>query len=131
MKRIITFVSICFILMSCAETKLSMVQEDQLFVTRRYAGNYIDYTYSRPERFGNPHNIWIKTTLEDTYGEILAYSKICKFKPGERLYIRRIYSRSGGVFGSWVYQIESDINKISYPLCQFRFEDKILVQSLF
>ena len=110
---------------------VSKYQEDQLFITRRYAGNYIGYSYARPDRFGNPHHIWITTTMEDTYGEISAYSKTCKFQPGERLYIRRIYSRSGGIFGSWIYQIESDINKTSYTLSQFQFEDKILVQSLF
>jgi hypothetical protein len=131
MKRIIAFSALCFIVMSCAVTNISIVQEDQIFMTRRYAGNFIEYSYTHPDKFGNPHLIWIKTTLEDTYGEISAYSKNCNFQAGERLYIRRIYSRSGSVFGSWIYQIESDINKTRYTLSQFRYENKILVQSLF
>jgi hypothetical protein len=130
MKRIIVPAAVCFLVMSCSMTKIPMVQEDQLFLIRRYAGNFIGYSYTQPDKFGNPHLIWIQTTMEDTYGEISAYSRKCRFEPGERLYIRRIYSRSGGVFGSWIYQIESDINKTSYILSQFRYENKILVQSL-
>ena len=131
MKKVILFTSVCFFIMSCSVTKISMVQEDQMFLTRRYAGNYIGYAYTNPDKFGNPHLIWIKTTMESTYGEISAYSRNCRFQPGERLYIRRIYSRSGDVFGSWIYQIESDINDTSYTLSQFQYENKILVQSLF
>jgi len=131
MKRIIAFSALCLLVMSCSVTNISITQEDQIFLTRRYAGNFIEYSYSQPDKFGNPHLIWIKTTMEDTYGEISAYSRKCNFEPGERLYIRRIYSRSGSVFGSWIYQIESDINRTSYTLSQFRFENKILVQSLF
>jgi hypothetical protein len=112
-------------------TKPSAIKEDELFTTRKYAGNFIGYTYTKPQRVGDPHMIWIKTTLESTYGTISAYSKTCKFKPGERLYIRRIYSRSGGVFGSWIYQVESDIDNTSYTLSQFQYGNKTLVQSWF
>ena len=131
MKKIILLSALWFIAMSCSVTNVSNVQEDQIFLSRKYAGNFIDYSYTQPDKFGDPHLIWIKTTLEDTYDEISAYSRNCKFEPGERLYIRRIYARSGGVFGAWVYQIESDINKTSYTLSQFRYENKILVQSLY
>jgi len=131
MKKINLLSVLCLLAMSCSVTNVSVVQEDQVFLTRRYAGNFVDYIYSQPDKFGDPPLIWIKTTLEDTYGEISAYSKNCKFQPGERLYIRRIYARSGGVFGSWIYQIESDIDKTNYMLSQFQYENKILVQSLY
>jgi hypothetical protein len=131
MKSIIALSSVCFLVMSCSMTKPSAIKEDELFTTRKYAGNFIGYTYTKPQRVGDPHMIWIKTTLESTYGTISAYSKTCKFKPGERLYIRRIYSRSGGVFGSWIYQVESDIDNTSYTLSQFQYGNKTLVQSWF
>jgi hypothetical protein len=117
--------------MSCSLTKRSMIKEDEMFITRKYVGNFIEYRYAQPDRFGDPHLIWIKTTLESTYGVISAYSKICKFLPGERLYLHRIYSNRGGAWGDWIYLIESDIDNTSYRLSQFQYGDKILVQSWF
>ncbi len=117
--------------MSCSMTRPAMQQEDEMFITRKYVGNFIGFSYSQPERLGDPHLIWISTSLEDTYGKITAYSKKCKFQPGERLYVRRIYFNRGGVWGDWIYQIESDIDNTSYMLSQFRYGDKTLVQSWF
>lgn len=108
-----------------------MVQEDELFITRKYVGDFIEYSYTKPEKFNDPHLIWIKTTQESTYGKISAYSKTCKFQPGERLYIRRFYFNRGGVWGDWTYQIESDIDNVSYMLSQFQAGNKILDQSWF
>ena len=107
-----------------------MQEEDELFITRKYIGDFIEYSYVKPESFGDPDLIRIKTTMESTYGKISAYSKTCKFQPGERLYIRRFYFNRGGVWGDWAYQIESDNNK-SYMLSQFQSGDKILDKSWF
>jgi hypothetical protein len=131
MKRVIAFSSICFLIMSCSSTRQSRLQEDELFITRKYVGNFIEYSYTQPHRLSDPHLIWIRTTLESTYGKITAYSKICKFQPGERLYVRRIYFNRGGVWGDWIYRIESDINNTSYRLNQFMSGDKMLIQSGF
>ncbi len=117
--------------MSCTLTKPSTQQEDEMFITRKYVGNFIGYSYTQPDKLADPHLIWIKTTLEGTYGKISAYSKICRFQQGDRLYIRRVYINRGGVWGDWVYQIESDIDNTSYMLSQFKHGDKMLVQSWF
>ena len=117
--------------MSCSVTKPTMLKEDELLITRKYVGDFIEYSYVQPDRFSDPHLIWIKTTLESTYGKISAYSKTCKFQPGERLFIRRFYFNRGGVWGDWTYQIESDINNISYMLSQFQSGNKTFDQSWF
>ena len=131
MKGIIGFAFFCFLIMSCSLTKPSMIQEDELLLTRKYIGNFIEYFHTEPKSFGDPHLIWIKTSLEGTYGRITAYSKTCKFQPGERLYIRRVYDQMGGVWGDWVYQIESDNDNTNYRLSQFPYADTTLVQTWF
>jgi hypothetical protein len=131
MKRIIAFSLICFLIISCSPTKPSMQQEDEMFITRKYVGDFIEYRYTQPEKLSDPHLIWIKTTLESIYGKIVAFSKTCQFRPGERLYVRRTYSNRGGVWGDWTYQIESDTDNISYRLSQFQSGNKIMVQSWF
>jgi len=118
------------VLSSCATLKQSeALPEDQLFQTRKYVGSFIEYRHSPPERFGNPHLIWIKTSEENIYGKICAYSRKCEFVKGERLYIRRIYYAPSVTSGYWMYQIEG-VDK-HYRLRQFQLDNKILVQSWF
>lgn len=131
MKPVIAFLSVCFLTMSCSVKKSSMLNEDEMFITRKYVGDFIGYSYTKPEKFGDSHLIWIKTSQESTYGRISAFSKTCKFQPGERLYIRKKYFSRGSMWGDWLYQIESDINNTSYMVSKFQYEDKILVQSWF
>jgi len=85
MKIKIVLLFIIFIVASCATIKESLLTEDELFITRKYVGNFIEYRHTCPERFGVPHIIWIKTTMKDTYGKISAYSRDCKFIEGEML----------------------------------------------
>jgi hypothetical protein len=118
------------IVSSCATTKQTMLPEDELFLTRKYAGNLIEYKITQPDRFGDPWLIWLKTTLEPTYGIISAYGKDCKFTIGERVYIRRIYVQAG-IDGYWLYQIESDSYNKAYRLSQFQYGSKVLVQTWF
>ena len=59
-------------LASCASTKQSDVQEDSLILTRKYVGNFVEYRQHIPEKFGEPYLIWIKTTMDSTYGKISA-----------------------------------------------------------
>lgn len=115
---------------SCATTENLALQEDEMFLTRKYIGDFVDYRITNPNGFGNPKILWIKTTNK-TYGKISAYSGKCKFIIGERLYIRRTYYMPGGVFGYWIYQVEGEQSKAFYRLSEFQFEDKILVQSWF
>ena len=68
---------------SCATTEKSgLLPEDNLIVTRKYVGNFVDYRHTKPVKFGDPHLIWIKTTNDTTYGKISAYSKKCEFSAG-------------------------------------------------
>jgi hypothetical protein len=114
-------------LSSCATLKTGL-PEDELFLTRKYVGNFIEYKHTKPERLGDPHIICVKTSLESVYGIISAYSRDCEFRADERLYIRRIYHRTG-IDGYWMYQLESD--SYFYRISQFQYEDKILVQDWF
>jgi hypothetical protein len=115
---------------SCATTQKSgLLPEDQVLVTRQYVGSFIDYRHTRPENFGDPHLIWIKTSMDSTYGKISAYSKKCDFSAGDRLYLRRTYS-TPGVFGYWEYQIEND-SSVFYRVSEFQYDNKVLVQNWF
>jgi len=125
-------VYIClFLLASCASTKQSGVKEDSLILTRKYVGNFVEYRQHIPEKFGEPYLIWIKTTMDSTYGKISAYSERCDFKMGDRLYIKRIQLSPGPVSTYWEYQIESDDNSIIYKLSEYQHDRKNLIQNWF
>jgi len=119
------------LLASCASTKQSGIKEDSLILTRKYVGNFIEYRQHIPEKFGEPYLIWIKTTMDSTYGKISAYSERCDFKQGNRLYIKRIQLSPGPVSTYWEYQIESDDNSISYKLSEFQHDRKNLIRNWF
>jgi hypothetical protein len=122
------FILLMVLGISCATTQKSgLLQEDEVFVTKKYVGNFLDYRYSGPETFGGPHLIWIKTTMDSTYGKISAYSKKCEFSVGDKIYLRRTYY-TPGVFGYWVYQIEND-SSIFYRVSEFQYDNKVLVQN--
>ena len=122
---------ILLLLASCASTKQSGVQEDSLILTRKYVGNFVEYRQHIPEKFGEPYLIWIKTTMDSTYGKISAYSERCDFKEGDRLYIKRIQLSPGPVSTYWEYQIESDDNSVSYKLSEFQHDRKNLIRNWF
>ena len=129
MKR--AFYIFLLLLASCASTKQSGIQEDSLILTRKYVGNFIEYRQHIPEKFGEPYLIWIKTTMDSTYGKISAYSERCDFKEGDRLYIKRIQLSPGPVSTYWEYQIESDDNSLSYKLSEFQHDRKNLIRNWF
>jgi hypothetical protein len=123
-----SFLLLMILVISCATTEKSgILPEDEIFVTRKYIGNFIDYRHTVPETFGSPHLIWIKTTMDSTYGKISAYGKKCEFSPGDRIYLRRTYS-TPGVFGYWEYQIEND-SSVHYRASEFQYDNKVLVQN--
>ena len=116
--------------LSCATTQKSgLLPEDELFVTRKYVGDFIESRHTASVSFGSPHIIWIKTSQDSLYGKISAYSRKCEFLPGDRLYLRRVY-QSPGMFGYWVYQIEND-KDIWYKISEFQHDNKVLVQTWF
>jgi len=130
MKRIL-FLMLIPLLFSCTSEKKSYshLKNSDLTVTRRYIGNFLDFRHTGPEVFGGTNLIWIRTTQFNTFGKISAYGKDCKFEPGEKIYIKRMYS-TPGPFGNWEYQIENDSLDV-YRLSNYRYENNVLVQATF
>ncbi len=128
MKKLFLLLSI--ILASCATTKQS-VQEDSLIITRKYIGNFIDYRQHVPEKLGEPYLIFIKTSMDSTYGKISAFSERCDFSKGSPLYIRRTMVSPGTISTYWEYRIESENSEIFYRLSDYQHDRKNLIQSWF
>jgi hypothetical protein len=130
MKKLL-FLVLIGVIISCSTAKksFSLLKKDEFFITRKYIGNFMDYRHTGPEIFGGTHLIWIKTTMDSTYGKISAYSKKCEFSAGDKIYLKRTYS-TPGTFGNWGYQIEND-SSVYYRVSEFRFENKVLVQTWF
>ena len=112
---------------STASKTATEPEEDRLYVTRMYIGDYQDFRHTAPARIGDPHLIWIKTSRDSTFGKISAYARECDFRDGDRLYLRRKYV-TPGVFGYWMYQIEND-SSVFYRVSEFQNDRKVLVQS--
>jgi len=129
MKKLILLLLLASAVISCTSSNksASVAEEDRLYITRRYIGDYEDFRHTAPGSFGDPHLIWIKTTQDSTFGKISAYSKDCGFNQGDRLYLRRKYV-TPGVFGYWIYQIEND-SSVFYRVCEYQNDKKVLVQS--
>ena len=107
-----------------------IVEEDKLFVSRKYVGKFVDYRQTGPKTYNGPNIIWIKTSMEGTFGKISAYGKKCDFTVRHNLYLKRIYYSLGGVSGYWVYQIEND-SSVYYRLSNFQYDRKVLVETWF
>ena len=131
MKKIMVIILLILLSVSCVTTRRSSILEDELVKSRKFVGNYIEYRQSESKHFGDPNLIWIKTTMAVTFGKISAYSKECRFTPGDRLYIRSVYLMPGGISGYWIYQIESSDGSITYRLSEFQYDNKKYIQSWF
>jgi hypothetical protein len=104
--------------------------EDELVVTRKFVGSYIDFRHTGSDEYSAPNLIWIKTSHEGIYGKFSAYGKKCDFKPGENLYMKRTFYTPGQGAGFWIYRIEND-SSVEYRLSDFQHDKKVLVQSWF
>ena len=115
-----------------SESKKSslIINEDELFIIRKYFGKFVDYRHTGPDTFDGPNLIWIKTSMNDTYGKISAYGKNCNFSVGDNLYLKRIFYTPGVVSGYWIYQIEND-SKAYYRVTDFQNDKKIFVETWF
>jgi hypothetical protein len=130
MKRILFLIFIgLFVSCSPGKRTYSYVKNNDLSITRKYIGNFLDYSHTGPEVFGGVHLIWIRTTQFNSFGKISAYGKDCRFSVGDKIYIKRLYS-TPGPDGSWEYQIEND-SSVVYRLSKYRYENNVLVQALF
>lgn len=126
------FLLLMFLIFSCSTSKKSsyFLGEDEMFVTRKFLGNFLDYRHTGPETFNGPNIIWIKTSMDNIYGKISAYSKKCEFSVGDRIYLKRAYYNPGVVSGFWEYQVEND-SSVFYRVSEFQYDKKVLVQSWF
>ncbi len=106
------------------------IAEDKLFISRKYVGIFVDYRQTGPKDNNGPNLIWIKTTMEATFGKISAYGKKCEFSVGDKLYLKRAYFSPGGIFGYWVYQIEND-SSVYYRLTDFQHDRKVYAETWF
>jgi hypothetical protein len=121
MKKVL-FLILMSIIISCSTARKSSspLQEDQIMITRKYIGIFIDYCYTNPQIVGGADLIWIKTSIYSTFGKISAYGKTCSFSVGDKIYLKPITS-TPDEYGNWLYQIEND-NSVSYRVSDYRFE---------
>lgn len=104
--------------------------EDELVVTRKFVGSYIDFRHTGSDEYSAPNLIWIKTSHEAIYGKFSAYGKKCEFKPGDNLYIKRTFYTPGQGAGFWMYRIEND-SSVDYRLTDFQHDKKVMAQTWF
>lgn len=109
--------------------KSLIVEEDNLILTRKFIGVFIDYRHTGSED-KRINLIWIKTSMEDSYGKISAYGVKCEFSVGDRLYLKRTYANPAIIEGYWVYNIEND-SSISYRVTEFQNDHKVFVFTWF
>lgn len=131
MKRAL-FLILILLSFSCNSLKnLSQApEEDELYITRKYVGAFVEYRHTGPDDLNGPNIIWIKTSLESTYGKISAQGKKCDFIEGDRLYIRRTFYNPGVVSGYWIYYIEND-SSVSYRATDFQHDRQVLLETWF
>ncbi|MEA1886959.1 MAG: hypothetical protein U9N72_07105 [Bacteroidota bacterium] len=113
--KIFYFIIIVATISACSVSEPG-VQKEQLMITRKYAGNLLDHRRIEGEGVLDPDVVWLKTTLESTYGKIGIYVKgDLKLKANERLYLRRTHSDSPGIT-QWNYFLESNTGEVFYRL---------------
>ena len=104
--------------------------EDELVVSRRYVGNFVDFRITMSEDIAGQNIIWIKTSFESRTGKISAVGKNCDFRKGERLYLRRTLYDPGIGAGYWIYYIEND-SGVAYKATDYQHDRKITTEKMF
>jgi hypothetical protein len=117
-------------LMETSKKSSKTLTEDELFISRKYIGNFIEYRHTGPNDANGPNILWIKTSMETTFGKISAYGKKCEFSVGDKLYLKRSYYSPGGINGYWVYQVEND-SSVYYRATDFQHDHKVAAESWF
>jgi hypothetical protein len=105
----------------------SAQKKDDIFLTRKYIGNFVDYRHTGPEIIGGTDLIWITTTVVSSFGKISAYGRTCDFSPGERVYLKTTYPGPGNV-GLFGYIIEND-SLVCYRVSEYQYNNKSFVRS--
>ncbi|MBK7709852.1 MAG: hypothetical protein IPJ37_01925 [Bacteroidales bacterium] len=121
MNKVILLALMCLVI-SCGTSKKSspFPKEDELYSTRKYIGDFLDYRHTGPEVVGGKDLIWIKTSIYSTFGRISAYGKSCEFAIGDKIYLKST-SASPGNYGYWEYQIENDY-LVTYKVSEFKLK---------
>ena len=117
---------------SCGTLRKSSLalEEDELIITRRYVGEFIEHRQTGPENYDGPNMIWVKTSMEEVYGKISAYGRKCEFAEGDRLYLRRTFYSPGIVSGYWVYTLENDAS-VSYRATDLQHDRGVYIKTWF
>jgi hypothetical protein len=105
----------------------SLVEEDNLYLTRFFVGNFLSYQHTTADSKGNPDLIWITTSRDSIHGKISAYGKECHFTPGERLYLRRVLTENEKS-EAWVYRIEN-ADTVNYMLNEYQAHKRGLAEA--
>ncbi len=129
MKRILFLIFICLFISCTAEKKsYSHLRNNELSVTRRYIGNFLDYSHTGPEVFGG-FILSGSGQLSLTHmGKFRHMVKTANSIPGDKIYLKRMYS-TPGPYGNWEYQIEND-SSVVYRMSNYRYENNVLVQAI-
>lgn len=111
------------ILTGCSTIK--MLPEDELFITRKYAGDVISCEQIGTPRFGDAPMLRVFTNGSEL-SDIVIYAKEADFKATGRVYI--ILNKRGTMTGdNLVYELESGSGK--FRICEFAFGSKLLTQT--
>lgn len=131
MKRIL-LLALAVAAVSCSILKKTpgTIGEDELILTRKYVGDFIEYRHTGPENYDGPNLIWVKTSMENTYGKISAYGRQCDFTEGDRLYLRRVFYSPGITSGYWVYYLEND-ESVSYRATDLQHDHEVYIKTWF
>jgi hypothetical protein len=129
--RILSLLMLLLLAVSCSTVNIpsSGIEEDKLYVTRIYVGDFLGYRHTGSDANGKPDLIWLSTTQDSIHGKISAYSKECSFTPGERLYLRRALTTSGKI-QAWVYQVENS-DSVNYMINEYQDHSTALVDTWF
>jgi hypothetical protein len=129
--RILALLMLVCLAVSCGTVNRASlpVEEDKLYVTRIYVGDFLGYKHTVSDANGIPDLIWLTTTNDSIHGKISAYSKECAFTPGERLYLRRALTISGKS-QAWVYQVENS-DSVNYMINEYQDHSTALVDTWF
>jgi len=131
MKRVMLLI-LMGLTVSCGSLRKpsATIEEDELIITRKYVGDFIEHRQTGPENYDGPNMIWIRTSMEDEYGKISAYGRKCEFTAGDRLYLRRTFYSPGIVSGYWVYTVENDAS-VSYRATDLQHDRAVFIKAWF
>lgn len=123
----ILYPALIIIFITACSVREPAIQQEQIMLTRKYAGNLLDYRRIEGGGLMDPDIIWLKTTLENVYGKIGIYvSGKFELDINERLYIRRVLTDNPGM-NQWTYFLESDDGEIFYRLRSSRKGEEVIL----